>query len=100
MKVGIMYANFVTTVSHRYAEEIQTLDHGWGLDEVLFQRHPRIFGIPNGLDWDAWNAATDDELAVRYTEGDVLEAKVRNRTALRQEFGLPDDTGLPVVGSV
>ena len=55
MKAGIMYADVVTTVSRRYAEEIQTLDYGWGLDEVLFQRHPRIFGIPNGLDWDIWN---------------------------------------------
>jgi starch synthase len=63
MKAGIMYADVVTTVSHRYAEEIQTLDYGWGLDEVLYQRHPRVFGIPNGLDWDAWNPATDGNLA-------------------------------------
>src|SRR6266478_3298528 len=61
MKAGIVYADVVTTVSHRYAEEIQTLDYGWGLDEVLFQRHPRLFGIPNGLDWDAWNPATDGD---------------------------------------
>jgi starch synthase len=100
MKAGIMYSDVVTTVSRRYAEEIQTLDYGWGLDEVLFQRHPRIFGIPNGLDWDAWNPATDGDLAVQYTAAEAPTAKVRNRTALRQEFGLPDDPGLPVVGIV
>jgi starch synthase len=100
MKAGIMYADVVTTVSHRYAEEIQTLDYGWGLDEILFQRHPRIFGIPNGLDWDAWNPATDGDLAVQYVAAEAPAAKVRNRTALRQEFGLPDDPGLPVVGIV
>ncbi|HLX41561.1 MAG TPA: glycogen/starch synthase, partial [Ktedonobacteraceae bacterium] len=44
MKAGINYADVVTTVSRRYAEEIQTLDFGWGLDELLFQRHPRVFG--------------------------------------------------------
>jgi starch synthase len=100
MKAGIVYADVVTTVSHRYAEEIQTLDYGWGLDEVLFQRHPRIFGIPNGLDWNAWNPATDGDLAVRYTAAEAPAAKAHNRTALRQEFGLPDDPGLPVVGIV
>jgi starch synthase len=100
MKAGIMYADVVTTVSHRYAEEIQTLDYGWGLDEILFQRHTRIFGIPNGLDWDAWNPATDSNLAAQYVVKNALPAKVRNRTALRQEFGLPDEPDIPVVGIV
>jgi starch synthase len=100
MKAGIMYADVVTTVSRRYAEEIQTLDYGWGLDEVLFQRHPRIFGIPNGLDWDTWNPATDNNLAAQYSTTEAVAAKVRNRTALRQEFKLPDDPDLPVVGIV
>ncbi len=100
MKAGIMYADVVTTVSHRYAEEIQTLDHGWGLDEVLFQRRPRIFGIPNGLDWDAWNPATDSDLEATYSVENVSEGKACNRTALRQEFGLPDEAGLPLVGIV
>ena len=100
MKAGIMYADAVTTVSHRYAEEIQTLDYGWGLDEVLFQRHSRIFGIPNGLDWQVWNPATDSDLAAPYTVEQVPEGKWRNRTALRKEFGLPDDPGLPLIGIV
>jgi starch synthase len=100
MKAGIVYADAVTTVSRRYAEEIQTLDHGWGLDEVLWQRQPRLFGIPNGLDWDAWNPATDSDLTARYTTTEATEAKARNRTALRQEFGLPDDPAPPLVGIV
>jgi starch synthase len=100
MKAGIMYADVVTTVSHRYAEEIQTLDYGWGLDEVLFQRQPRVFGIPNGLDWDAWNPATDGNLVEQYSAAEAPAAKARNRTALRQEFGLPDDPDVPLVGIV
>ncbi len=100
MKAGLMYADVVTTVSRRYAEEIQTLDYGWGLDEVLFQRHSRIFGIPNGLDWDAWNPATDSDLAFQYAAANAPAAKARNRTALRAEFGLPDDPEIPVMGIV
>ncbi len=82
MKAGIVYSDVITTVSRRYAEEIQTLEYGWGLDEVLFQRHSRIFGIPNGLDWDAWNPATDSALATRYTTEEAPAAKVCNRTAV------------------
>lgn len=100
MKAGVVYADVVTTVSHRYAEEIQTLDNGWGLDEILFQRHPRIFGIPNGLDWDAWNPTTDSDLVAQYTLEEAPAAKVRNRTALRRELGLPDEPGVPLIGIV
>ena len=100
MKAGIVYSDVITTVSRRYAEEIQTLEYGWGLDEVLFQRHSRLFGIPNGLDWDTWNPATDSALAARYTTEEAPAAKICNRTALRQEFGLPDDPALPMVGIV
>lgn len=100
MKAGIMYADVITTVSRRYAEEIQTLDYGWGLDETLYQRHPRIFGIPNGLDWDAWNPATDKELVAPYTTEEAPVAKMRNRSALREEFGLVDEPTVPVIGIV
>ena len=100
MKAGIVYADVVTTVSHRYAEEIQTPAYGWGLDGVLSQRHSRVFGIPNGLDWNVWNPATDGDLAAQYDAVEAPVAKVCNRTALRQEFGLPDDPGLPMVGIV
>jgi len=100
MKGGIVYADVVTTVSRRYAEEIQTLDHGWGLDEVLFQRSSRLFGIPNGLDWETWNPATDSELAAQYSADNALAARERNRAALRQEFALPDDPAVPLIGIV
>jgi starch synthase len=100
MKAGISYADAITTVSRRYAEEIQTLDHGWGLDELLSQRHSRVFGIPNGIDWNEWNPATDAVLAATYSCEDATDGKERNRAALREEFDLPDDASVPVVGMV
>ncbi len=100
MKAGITYADAVTTVSRRYADEIQTLEFGWGLDELLFQRHSRVFGIPNGIDWDVWNPATDGEIAARFSEDDAVSGKQRNRSALREEFGLPDDPNVPLIGIV
>jgi starch synthase len=100
MKAGITYADAVTTVSRRYAEEIQTLDHGWGLDELLAQRRSRLFGIPNGIDWDAWNPATDRALTARYSAARATKAKHANRAAVRAEFGLADDPAVPLVTMV
>lgn len=100
MKGGIVYSDVITTVSRRYAEEIQTLDHGWGLDEVLSQRRSRLFGIPNGLDWQVWNPATDGELRTTYSAADAIGGRTSNRTALRAEFGLPDQPEVPLVGIV
>ena len=100
MKAGIIYADAVTTVSRRYAEEIQTLDYGWGLDEVLFQRHARVFGIPNGIDWEAWNPADRPRPGRALHRGGCADGKARNRAALRQEFGLPDEPDVPLIGIV
>ena len=100
MKAGIAYADAITTVSRRYAEEIQTLDNGWGLDELLSQRHSRVFGIPNGIDWVEWNPTADAGLAATYSADDAAEGKQRNRSALREEFGLAADAHRPIVGMV
>jgi starch synthase len=100
MKAGIAYADVVTTVSRRYAEEIQTLDQGWGLDELLAQRRSRLRGIPNGIDWDAWNPATDRALTSRYSAARAPKAKRANRAALLAEFGLEEDPAVPLVTMV
>lgn len=100
MKAGINYGDVVTTVSRRYAEEIQTLDFGWGLDELLFQRHTRVFGIANGIDWDEWNPETDAAIAQPISLENPLPGKQADRKALREEFGLPDDPDVPLIGVV
>ena len=100
MKGGIVYADVITTVSPRYAEEIQTMEFGWGLDEVLFQRRPRLFGILNGIDQEEWNPETDPHIAELYTAGTAAAGKAANRAALLEEMELPDTPGLPVVGIV
>src|SRR5262249_31965665 len=86
LKGGINSAYVITTAARRYAEETQTAEHGWGLDEVLFQRHSRVLGIPNGIDWDGWEPAADPDLAAQFPAEDVAAGKARNRSALREEF--------------
>lgn len=88
MKVGIVFADAVTTVSETYAREIQSSDEfGFGLQGVLRDRTDPPIGILNGIDYDIWNPATDTLLPAHYSP-DQMEGKQANKQALLKEFGL------------
>jgi len=99
IKGGIVFADRVNTVSPSYAREIQTPEHGYGLDGLLRHRRTHLSGILNGIDVRAWNPARDPHLAQRYSMR-TLRLKERNKSALRREFRLPDDPALALVGMV
>lgn len=98
LKAGLVFADLLTTVSRTYAREIQTPEFGHGLDGVLRERSADLVGIVNGIDYEAWNPATDPELPKRYDAQD-LEGKRHCRRALQEELGLLADGG-PVIGMV
>jgi starch synthase len=88
MKVGILYADAVTTVSETYAREIQTREEfGYGLEGVLRDRLDPPLGILNGIDYEVWNPSTDALLPAHYS-ADRMEGKQANKAALLKEFGL------------
>jgi starch synthase len=89
MKGGIVFSNFVTTVSPRYAWEIQHTAQGMGLQGVL-QTHDRKFGgVLNGIDYGIWNPEVDPHIPTPYGP-DNLPDKARCKAALRQRTGLTD----------
>lgn len=99
LKAGIVFADGITTVSPRYAKEIQTPELGEGLDGVLAARAARLRGILNGVDYTEWDPATDRHLPAHYDARD-LTGKARCKAALQAEFGLatlPDVSLLAVV---
>ena len=98
MKGGIVYSNFVTTVSPRYAGEIQHTELGCGLQTVLETHASKFAGVLNGLDYEDWNPATDPLIAAPFS-ADNLDAKTENRDALRAQLGLADGAK-PVVAMV
>jgi len=102
LKGGLNAASVITTVSRRYAEEIQTAEFGSGLDGVLRQRRDRLFGILNGIDTSVWDAAGDPALPVPYSL-DRLDGKLTAKRALLARFALPaDETAVarPLVGMI
>jgi starch synthase len=100
LKGGIVYSDAITTVSHKYAEELQTSEFGNGLEGVLRQRSGDLLGIGNGIDTDEWNPATDSHIAAHYT-AENLAGKKECRRDLLHAYGLEnvsDDT--PILGVV
>ncbi len=87
LKSGLECADFVTTVSPTYAEEIRTPEFGLGLEGLLNARQSTVAGILNGIDTQTWNPATDPALAQKYTSSTVHMRRV-NKAAVVEQFGL------------
>jgi len=88
MKGGLLFADWLTTVSPTYSQEIQTSAYGFGLEGVVRERADRLVGIVNGVDTDVWNPETDPYLSSRYCAAD-LSGKAVCKQALQQEMHLP-----------
>jgi starch synthase len=87
LKAGLVFADLITTVSPRYAREIQTPALGEGLDGILRARSQRLRGIVNGIDYTMWNPATDPLIAARYDVG-AMGGKARCKADLQEAVGL------------
>jgi starch synthase len=99
LKAGIIGADILTTVSPRYAKEIQTPEFGCGLEGILTKRSGRLFGVLNGVDYDEWNPESDGYLAANYGPHD-LSGKQRCKADLLERFGMPLLNDTPVLGIV
>lgn len=88
-KGAIVYSNFVTTVSPHHAWEARHTSQGYGLSNILHVHQTKFGGILNGLDYETWNPATDCSIVERYSHA-TIDAKYRNKTALRRRFLLAD----------
>ena len=89
MKGGIVYSNFVTTVSPRYASEILHTSQNFGLGHTLHVHRSKLGGILNGVDYNIWNPEIDSHIPCRYGINSLAD-KYENKKALRQRFWLQD----------
>jgi starch synthase len=99
LKGGLLDADVISTVSERYAREIQTKEFGCGMENVLSQRKDKIFGILNGLDYKDWDPSTDPDIAEVYN-AKTIEKKLRNKIALQKENDFNPDAKAPLIGIV
>ena len=100
LKAGLVFSDYLTTVSRKYAQEIQTAEYGYGLDGVVRSRASRLRGILNGVDYSAWSPENDAYIAAKYSAKD-LSGKQACKQDLLQVFGLPQENlARPLIGIV
>ncbi len=99
LKAGIVWSDAVTTVSQTYAQEIQTLEYGFGFDGLLRSRAAKLTGILNGVDYGEWDPRHDPFIAAPYWI-DSLQGKLRCKQALLEELNIAGDDRRPVIGIV
>ncbi len=100
LKAGLFYADWLSTVSPTYAEEIQTSTFGYGMQGLLAERRDRLTGILNGIDVEEWNPGQDKFLFSTYSAGN-LSGKAHNKRELRKKLGLSHtNPAQPLLGVV
>jgi starch synthase len=100
LKGALTFSDFVTTVSRKYSQEIQTAEYGFGLEGVLRDRAATVTGILNGVDYDEWSPQADKFIAAKYSPQD-LSGKAQCKQDLLTAFGVKNaDPKLPVIGIV
>ena len=100
LKGALVHADFITTVSKKYSQEIQTTEYGFGLEGVLRGRAATVTGILNGVDYDEWSPQTDKFMVAKYSPQD-LNGKLQCKHDLLHAFGIANaDAKIPVIGIV
>jgi len=92
LKAGMECADYVTTVSPNYADEIRTPEFGMGLEGLLNGRADTVAGILNGIDTTAWDPTTDKALVQTFS-ANTINLRRTNKLALVEKFGLDGDDG-------
>ena len=100
LKTGLVYADWLTTVSPRYSQEIQTPEHGCGLQGVLQNRSHQLTGIVNGVDYTQWSPECDPHLEQPFEPANWREFKPVNKAALQRELDLPQAPDTPLIGVI
>jgi len=99
LKGAIQQADAVTTVSKKYAEEIQTEEFSFGLDRHIQAHGDKLFGILNGVDYNEWNPSLDNFLAKKY-DFDDMSGKLICKRDIQKHFNLELRYDVPLIGFV
>lgn len=108
LKGGIVYSDYVTTVSPNYAWEIKTPEGGRGLDPILVKYQDKFCGILNGIDYSYWNPEVDRYLPTHFSsrespadkrDRNTLDKKAYIKKLLRERLLLAE-AHRPIVGCI
>ncbi|MCE7741885.1 MAG: glycogen synthase [Candidatus Heimdallarchaeota archaeon] len=98
MKAAVVYTDILTTVSSKYAEEIQTKKYGFGLEKFIETRKDDLYGIVHGIDLTIWNPKVDP-LIVKNYDVHKLKGKAECKSYLQDKLNL-DVSDKPILGII
>jgi starch synthase len=99
LKGGILWADGITTVSRRYAEEIKTPGFGNGLSDILKKRSEQLSGITNGVDYEHWDPMHDHTIPVQYGIS-KMRGKLICKEYLQNEMKLKVNPEIPLLATI
>ncbi|MFH0975332.1 MAG: glycogen synthase [Spirochaetota bacterium] len=99
LKSGILNSDIITTVSKKYAEEIQTKEFGFGLEDIFKSKKECLYGIPNAVDYEIWNPETDRFLPRNYSIKNISLKKITKLEIQKRVAILPDEN-IPLLGTI
>lgn len=100
MKAALSLADTISTVSPRYAQEIQDPPMSCGMEGILRHRRNDLFGVINGVDYGDWSPVADPYIAANYSADDYAEGKAACKKALQAEMGLPQRDDVPILANI
>ena len=98
-KGAIVCTDKISTVSQRYANEIQTEFYSSGLHYVLHLYSGKLTGIVNGIDVDYYNPSKDDVIAKKFDSNDI-SGKKECKKALQEMCGIEINENIPIVAMI
>ncbi len=98
LKGGIVFADILTTVSKKYAEEIRTVEFGCGLEDTIKEYENKLYGIINGVDYSEWSPEIDNLIPHKYSVDDI-SGKALCKKHLQKNLKLPQ-TEVPLIGII
>lgn len=99
LKLGVIHADWLSTVSKTYAHEIQTAEYGAGMEAMLSYRKYILTGIVNGVDYDEWDPQTDKYIPFKFSLK-APSGKQKNKKYLLEKIGFQYDEKTPLIGVV
>jgi starch synthase len=99
LREGVLHSDIITTVSKKYAEEIQTQEFGHNMADVFRSIKKRLFAIPNAVDFENWNPETDTHLPCNYSASNI-SSKGQCKLELQKKMGIALNSDIPMLGTI
>ena len=96
VKCAVQYADYFTTVSPSYCDDLKQIEHSYGLHHEIRRQEYKLRGILNGIDYTFYSPSVDECIYRKY-DINSIDKKVENKLIIQKEYGLPISKHTPLI---